>query len=212
MKRVRTMKRLSYLGPVLAGLLTLWSGPAGAGAPTEQLRGSIDKVIKILENPALRSDAKTKERRAAIRQVAEQVFDFSESAKRALARHWQDRTDQEREEFIGLFGDLLERSYISKLERYGGEKIAYTGESVEGDQATVRTKVVTKQGVETPVEYRLLRRGERWRVYDVSFEGLSLISTYRTQFNKIIQGSSYRELVQKLKTKQEEFQPRRERS
>jgi len=113
--------------------------------------------------------------------------------------------NEEREEFIKLFGDLLERSYISKIELYGGEKISYVGESVDGDVATVRSKILAKQGTEVPVDYRMLRRGDRWMVYDVIIEGVSLISNYRTQFNKIIQTSSYQELVKKMKTKQDEF-------
>ncbi|MGH9389192.1 MAG: MlaC/ttg2D family ABC transporter substrate-binding protein, partial [Vicinamibacteria bacterium] len=114
-------------------------------------------------------------------------------------------TDKQREEFVLLFSDLLERSYISKIELYGGEKIQYPGERVEGDQATVTTRIVTKNGTEVPIDYRLLKRGDRWLVYDVSIEGVSLVSNYRTQFNKIIQTASYAELVQKMKTKQEEI-------
>ena len=101
--------------------------------------------------------------------------------------------------------DLLERSYISRIKLYGGEKIAYVGESLDGDLATVRTKIATKQGTEVPVDYRMLQRGERWLVFDVSIEGVSLISNYRTQFARIIQSSSYQALVKKMKTKQEEF-------
>ncbi len=190
---------------VLTTLLVLLVGQAWAGAPTEQLKSSIDRAVQILEDPAMKANAKTKERRAAIRKVANDIFDFAETAKRSLARHWQNRTDREREEFIKLFGDLLERSYISKIDLYGGEKINYLGDSVDGDVATVRTKIITKQGTEVPVDYRMLRRGDRWLVYDVSIEGESLISNYRTQFNKIIQTSSYQELVKKMKAKQDEF-------
>jgi phospholipid transport system substrate-binding protein len=191
---------------LLAGLLALVAaGEARAGAPTEQLRASIERVIKTLDDPALKGPGKIKERRSAIRKIANDTFDFGETAKRALARHWLARNNKEREEFIVLFGDLMERSYISKIELYGGEKILYTGESLDGDVATVRTKIITKGGTEVPVDYRLLRRGDRWLIYDVSVEGVSLISNYRTQFNKIIQTSSYQELVKKMKTKQEEF-------
>jgi len=189
----------------LAGLLALFVAQAWAGTPTDQLRDSIDKVIKTLEDPALKAEAKVNERRAAVRKAAADIFDFAETAKRALGRHWKDRTDSEREEFVKLFGELLERSYISKIDLYGGEKVFYVGESVDGHLATVRTKVTTKQGTEVPVDYRMLRRGERWLVYDVAVEGVSLVSNYRTQFNKIIQTSSYQELVKKLKSKQDEF-------
>jgi len=188
-----------------AALLVLPVTQAWAGAPTDQLKGAIERVLKILDDPVLKSDGKAKERRSAVRKVANDFFDFAETAKRSLARHWQARTDKERAEFVRLFGDLLERSYISKIELYGGEKISYVGESLDGELATVRTKITTKQGSEVPVDYRMLRRGDRWHVYDLIIEGVSLISNYRTQFNKIIQTSSYPELVKKMKTKQEEF-------
>ncbi|MBI4588360.1 MAG: ABC transporter substrate-binding protein [Candidatus Rokubacteria bacterium] len=200
------MIRYRRLSLILAGVLALFGArEALGGAPTDQLKSSINRVIKILEDPALKVDGKTRERRAAVRKVANDIFDFAETAKRSLARHWQGRTDKERQEFVGLFGDLLERSYISKIELYGGEKIQYAREQLDGDLATVFTKIVTKQGQEVPVDYRLLRRADRWLVYDISIEGVSLVSNYRTQFNKIIQTSSYAELVKKMKTKQEEF-------
>jgi len=164
-------------------------------------------VIKTLENPALKGDGKAAERRAAIRRVANDIFDFPEIARRSLGRHWQGRTDRERDEFVTLFGDLLERSYISRIEQYGGERIQFINERVEGDLAVVGTRIITKSGAEVPVDYRLLRRGDRWLVYDVSIEGVSLVSNYRTQFNKIIQTSSYAELVKRMRAKQDEASP-----
>ena len=176
-----------------------------AGAPTDLLRVQIDRVVKTLEEPDLKKEGKQKDRRATVRKIADEVFDFGETAKRSLGRHWQPRTPAEREEFVQLFADLLERSYISRIELYGGEKIGYLGDSIEGDLATVRTKLTTKHGTEIPIDYRMLTRGSRWVVYDVIIEGVSLIANYRTQFNKIIQTSSFKELVKKMKTKQEEF-------
>ena len=186
-------------------VLLLATAEARAGQPTDQLRAQIDRVLKLLENPELKKEGKVKERRTAVRKIANDIFDFGETAKRSLARHWPPRTPAEREEFIALFADLLERSYISRIELYGGEKIGYLGESIESDLATVRTKIVTKEGTDIPVDYRMLKRGDRWLVYDVIIEGVSLIANYRAQFNKIITTSSYQELVKKMKTKQEEF-------
>jgi phospholipid transport system substrate-binding protein len=186
-------------------LLGPWSpGTALAAAPLDQLRGQIDRVIKVLEDPQLKKDG-SPARRGAVRKIAEEIFDFQETAKRSLARHWQARTPAERDEFVKLFADLLERAYISKIELYGGEKIAYLNDTVEGEQAVVRTKIITKGGAEVPVDYRMHKRGERWLVYDVIIEGVSLVANYRTQFNKIIQTSSYGELVKKMKVKQDEF-------
>ncbi|OGL03800.1 MAG: hypothetical protein A3I03_09180 [Candidatus Rokubacteria bacterium RIFCSPLOWO2_02_FULL_68_19] len=187
----------------LAGLLILSVAPAWAVTPTEQLKGSIDKIIPILEDPTLKGDAKLKERRAAIRRVATDVFDFTESARRALGPHWERRTAEERQEFARLLGDLLERAFASRLEQYAGERIQYTGEAVDGNLATVKTRIITKSGAELPVDYQVLRRGDRWFVYDVWIEGVSLMNNYRAQFNKIIQTSSYEDLVRKLKAKQQ---------
>jgi phospholipid transport system substrate-binding protein len=187
------------------GLAVTAAGPASAGVPTDQLRGAVDRVLKTLDDPSLKGEAKVPERRVAVRKIANEIFDFGEIAKRSMARHWQPLSEAQRSEFVGLFADLLERSYISKIETYGGEKIQYTAERVDGDYATVSTKIITKNGTEVPVDYRLIKRGDRWLVYDVSIEGVSLVSNYRTQFNKIIQTSSYNELVSKLKNKQDEL-------
>jgi len=199
-----TRRRGALVGVVVVATL-LVGRAACAGPPTDQLRAHVDRVVKTLEEPALKGEATALERRRQVRVIANDIFDWAETARRSLARHWQSLTDGQREEFVKLFGDLLERSYISKIELYGGEKIQYVGESVEGDLASVRTKLITKQGTEVPIEYRMMRRGDRWLVYDVVIESVSLISNYRTQFNRIIQTSSYQELVKKMRTKQEEF-------
>ncbi len=190
---------------LVSGILVTSAGAGWAGPPTDQLRTQIDRVVKTLEDPELRKEDRAAERRAAVRKIAEDIFDFGETAKRSLARHWQARTPAEREEFVVLFTNLLERSYISKIELFNGERIVYVGESLDTDQATVRTKIFTRQGTEVPIDYRMLRKGARWLVYDVIIEGVSLVANYRTQFNKIIQTSSYQELVRKMKMKQDEF-------
>jgi phospholipid transport system substrate-binding protein len=192
---------------VLAGALVVGmsSAPAAAGVPTDQLKGAVERVLKTLDDPALKGEARLPERRVAVRKIANEIFDFSEIAKRSMARHWQPLSEAQRTEFVGLFAELLERSYISKIETYGGEKIQYTAERADGDLATVSTRIITKNGTEVPVDYRMIKRADRWLVYDVSIEGVSLVSNYRTQFNKIIQTSSYNELVSKLRNKQDEL-------
>jgi phospholipid transport system substrate-binding protein len=195
----------------LAWALTLLvAGPAAAGAPTDQLRGSVDSVLKTLADPELKKEAKTAERRRIIRAAAGEIFDFPQISQRSLAVHWQARTPAERQEFIALFGDLLEQSYISKIEAYSGEKIVYVGETIDGTQAVVRTRIVGRQGTETPVDYRMVVDGGRWRAYDVSIEGVSLVANYRSQFNSIIQRSGYPALASKLKAKQDERPAARE--
>ncbi len=178
---------------------------ARAGQASDQLKVQIERVVKAIDDPDLKKESRALDRRKSVRKIAEDIFDFGETAKRSLGRHWLARSAAEREEFTGLFADLLERSYISKIELFNGERIQFVGDNADGDQAVVRTKIVTKQSTEIPVDYRMLKKGDRWLVYDVIIEGVSLIANYRTQFNKIIQTSSYQELVKKMKTKQEEF-------
>jgi phospholipid transport system substrate-binding protein len=203
----RHVRRLALGGAVtLAGLFILSTAQGGfAATAQDQLKGAIERVVSTLDSPALKGDNKVAERRIAVRKIANEIFDFPEIARRSLGRYWQPLTEAQRSEFTSLFADLLERSYISKIELYGGERILYNGERVEGDLATVSTKIITKNGTEVPIDYRLFRRGENWLVYDVNIEGVSLVSNYRTQFNKIIQTSGYNTLVDRMKTKQNEF-------
>jgi len=191
------------LSLVAAGTV-LSVGPAWAGAPTDQLKESMDEVIRILDHSAVNRAAMEKERQADIHKVIERIFDFPEAARLTLGAHWQDRTDPERKEFIELFSDLLERTCISYIGLYSGEKVRYVGESVGGNYGAVRTTVVTKQGTELPIDYWMHRRGDRWLVYDVSVESVSLISNYRSQLNKIIRTASYGELVKTIKAALEE--------
>ncbi len=198
------MSRLKRLAAALTLGLVAAAGaatPAAAGTPTDQVKQYTEQVVKILEDPAVR-DA---DKRAAIRKVAGEVFDVTETAKRALGRHWQTRSQSERDEFVQLFADLLERTYISKIGLYGGERVKYVAEQVDGEFAVVKGRIVTTKGTEVPVDARLLKRGERWLIYDVVVENVSLIQNYRAQFDRIIRTSSFEDLLKRLKTRREEF-------
>lgn len=198
------MKRVVAIGVV--GLLIGLGLPAEAGVPTDQLKSATDRVLKLLQDPELKKPEKTEERRKRIRGVADDIFDWQETGKRALARHWQPLTPQQRNEFSVLFADLVERSYIGKIEAYSGEKVLYGGETLDGGgQAIVKTKLVTRSNTEIPIDYQMSKEGDRWRAYDVHIEGISLVANYRTQFNKIIAQSGYDELIKKLKSKQDEL-------
>jgi phospholipid transport system substrate-binding protein len=192
---------MRYLMLVLTLALTtgFTSGAASAAAPTEQLRRHIDEVVRLLEDPALK--ATPDQRRASVRKISEAIFDYKDTARRALGRHWNARTPQEQAEFVQLFSDLLDRAYFSKIDQYQGEKVRYTDESIEGNEALVKTRIVTPRGSEVPVDYRMHLADGQWRVYDVNIEGVSLVANYRTQFGKIVQTESYESLVQKLRAR-----------
>jgi len=188
---------------VMASLI-LAVGVAGgvwAGMPADQVRLQIERIVKVLADPDLKRPGHEQVRHAAVGKIVEETFDLGEMTRRTLGPHWQGLTEAERAEFVTLFGDLLDRAYFSRIAAYNGEKITVLGDSIDGELATVRTRVVTQQGVEVPVDYRMLHRGDRWVVYDVSIEGVSLVANYRAQFNRIIQTSSYQALVDKLRAK-----------
>lgn len=184
-------------GLFLASLPVAWAGP-----PTDTIREYTEAVQKVLEDPALRKE----DRRASVRKIAAEAFDVNESARRALGLHWQQRTPAEREEFVQLFGELLERTYIAQIDLYGGERLRFTEEKLDGNLAIVRAKLVTKHGTEVPVEARMNRKGERWLIYDVAIENVSLISNYRSQFDRIIRQNSYPELIKRLRSRGESLQ------
>jgi phospholipid transport system substrate-binding protein len=179
-------------------------GMATAGEPTDLVRQVTDQVLKILEDPQFQAPNRQAERQERLHKIAEQVFDWQEMARRALAVHWRERTPQEQQEFVRLFRDLVEGIYINRLESAIQEKreIQYVGEQVEGSRAAVKTIVLTKRNQQVPIEYRLSKVDGRWLIYDVFVEGISLVNNYRSQFNRIITSSSYNELVQKMKNKQ----------
>ncbi|HEU4439276.1 MAG TPA: ABC transporter substrate-binding protein [Methylomirabilota bacterium] len=152
-------------------------------------------MIRALEDPAL----DLTQRKAEIRAVALEAFDVAEAARRALGPHWAKRTPTERTEFIAIFQGLLERGYLSRIGEYGGERVQYVGERVDGDHGVVRAQIVTAKGTQIPVEARVLRRGDRWLMYDVLVENVSLVASYRSQFDRVIRTSSYEDLVKRLK-------------
>src|SRR5215813_4849710 len=108
---VRDRCRVIAAGMLVLALVTVRE--AWAGTPTDQLRAQIDRVVKTVEDPELKKDGRVRERRTAVRKVADEIFDFNETARRSLARHWLQRTPAERREFVDLFANLLERSYVS---------------------------------------------------------------------------------------------------
>jgi phospholipid transport system substrate-binding protein len=197
---------------VTLALLVGLTVPAWAGPPTDTLREYTEAVQKVLDDPALNTTERRPERRAAVRKLAAEAFDVQETARRALGQHWQPRSPAEREEFVQLFADLLERTYIAKIDLYGGERLRFTDERVDGDSAIVRARIITKQGTEVPVEGRMHKRADRWLLYDVVIENISLIANYRAQFDRIIRTSSYPELVKRLRNQREFLQEKDRRT
>ncbi|MBW1887896.1 MAG: ABC transporter substrate-binding protein [Deltaproteobacteria bacterium] len=194
------IKYLYHMSLLLFLTLT-FVAPAMAGDPTNKIKQTTDKIIAILNDPVLKIPDKAAERRRMIHEEVDGLFDWEEFSRRALARHWRKRTDKEKKEFVPLFGKLVERTYMDKVENYSGERVLYTGEKIEGNYGVVNVKVMTNKNEEIDVDYRLKKRDDEWVVYDVSIAGVSLVNNYRVQFNNIIIRSSYKELMKRLREK-----------
>jgi phospholipid transport system substrate-binding protein len=163
----------------------------------------VDEVVRIVSDKEMKKN--DQKRRQALKKTISIIFDYNEMAKRSLGRHWNQRSAAERKQFAELFASLLENSYASKIESYNNEKIVYLKETIDSDHAEVKSKVVTAKRDEFSLDYRMINQNGKWMVYDVVIEGVSLVSNYRTQFNKIITSNGYPELVKKLQTKTDEL-------
>lgn len=174
--------------------------------PIDLVRSSVTRVVTVVQSQPGGATL-TAPRRAQIRRIAEELFDFDEMARRALGQHWKDRSPQEQAEFVPLFINLLERSYLTAVGSYPLSTITFQGENVGAAYADVRSRIISDRR-EVPVEYRLLQNGGRWAVYDVVADGVSLISSYRSQFNSIIRTSSFAQLLERLRSREANVSPR----
>ncbi|MBW4056505.1 MAG: ABC transporter substrate-binding protein [Proteobacteria bacterium] len=188
---------------VLALTASIFMVSVAFGSPMDDVKKTVDEVVHIVANKELKkNDAK---RRQALKKAISTIFDYSEMAKRSLGKYWNVRTDAEKKNFTFLFATLLENSYAGKIESYNNEKIVYIREIPDGDYAEVKSKVVTAARDEFTLDYRMVKHNGKWMVYDVVIEGVSLVSNYRSQFNKIIASNGYDKLVKKLQTKNDEL-------
>jgi phospholipid transport system substrate-binding protein len=170
---------------------------------TDDIKKTVDDVVRIVSDKEMKKHPQ--KRRQALKKSIAVIFDYTEMAKRSLGRYWNQRTPAEQKQFTELFASLLENSYAGKIESYNNEKIVYLKEELNGDYAEVKSKVITPKRDEYALDYRLFKDKGKWMVYDVVIEGVSLVSNYRTQFNRIIASNGYAELLKKLQTKTDEL-------
>jgi len=181
---------------------------ASAGQITDNLKQVVDKVLTILKDPANAAPEKKVERNKLIHTAASGTFDWEEMAKRTLGPHWRDLTSEQQKQFIDIFVDFLERTYISKIDLFLQEakdftskNISYLQETIEQEHyALVETKILLNDK-ELPLNYKLINKNGSWVVYDLTIEGVGIVANYRTQFNEILANGSFATLINKLKAK-----------
>lgn len=194
---------------IVAGVIMVFLALAlpswGSVSPVDEVRKTVDEVVRIVADKDLKKPQNEQKRRKALKAAIGQIFDNAEMAKRSMGQNWKELSPAQQKEFTDLYATLLENSYAGKIESYNNEKIVYLKDIVDGDYAEVKSRLITAKRDEFSLDYRLMREGERWKVYDVVIEGVSLVSNYRSQFNKIIKAQGYPELVKKMKVKKEDL-------
>jgi phospholipid transport system substrate-binding protein len=162
---------------------------------TTAIKSTIDQVVDLLKDEKFKDNKGA--RMAKLREIINPRFSYTQMSMRSLAKHWNDKSNEEKQNFINLFGKLLENSYATKLESYSNEKINYGEEIIKGKYAMVKTEIVRSDGT-INVDYKLIQENGDWKVYDFVIEGVSMINNYRSQFSRIIRKNSYEGLKKKL--------------
>lgn len=168
--------------------------------PMEAVRETVSQILRILEDPSLKVPAKQAQRRRMLEEIAADRFDYAEMSKRVLGGYWKPLTETQQNEFVEVYKSFLSDKYAGRIEDYAGQhqEARYLTERIEGSYAEVRTELRSDKTT-LPMDYRLLVKDSRWSAYDIIIDGVSLVSNYRSQFQKIIRESSYEELVKKLR-------------
>lgn len=196
--------RFVWFAVLLLALVMPISSGASEG-PKERVRDTLETALRILKDPAFQGPAQEGARRQEVRKLIASRFNYEAMATRSLDVHWKRLSRKEQKAFVDLFGELFERSYSRMvLDSLPDRQVLYTGESVNGTGAVVNTMIVDERGDRMPVDYRLQRPKDRWELFDVVIDGVSIVTTYQSQFNKIIQTSSYDDLVKRMRIKRDE--------
>jgi len=182
-------------------LCLIFPVPSFSGQPTETVKGNLDKVLDVLRDPSLKAESARKAKKARIRNISEEMFEFTELSKRSLGKNWNKFNPDQQKEFVGLYKSLLEDAYADKIMLYADVKIVFSKEVALTEKTVeVQSTALTKTG-EVSIYYRVIMKDNVWRVYDVVVEGISLINNYRAQFKEILVNKPPESLLETLRKK-----------
>jgi phospholipid transport system substrate-binding protein len=196
------LKRISIvvLITILVGGISV---PVLAEKPVEAIRTSVDKIVEILNDPQYDEDSRKAEQKEKMKREIQKIFDFKTMARGTLRHYqWESFSEQQKEEFIGLFTQLLGDTYLERIQgEYNDEKVEYLEQEMLTDtRAVVKTNIV-RASEKIPVDYRLINEDGSWKVYNVYVERTSLVSNYRDQFGRVLMSGSPADLIERLREK-----------
>ncbi|MEQ8182153.1 MAG: ABC transporter substrate-binding protein [Smithellaceae bacterium] len=191
-------KRLAILSILMVFVLAV---PVYAGIPLNTAQSAVNRVLEVLRDPKLKSPAAKEIKKEKLRVIYKDMFDEIEFSRRTLARNWNKFTPAQRAEFVNLFEQVLEKAYIDKILAYSNEKVNFYKETmISENQAEIQSRIITPSK-EIPINYRMIRKGNQWKTYDVVVENVSLVQNYRTQFNDILASNTPEQLLEILRKK-----------
>jgi len=202
-------KRNGALTVAWALLITLYPPlPALSGTITDEIKTVVDRIVTVLTDPAFTAPEKKQERDKLLHTIASERFDWEEMAKRSIGTTWRELSQAQQQEFIAVFVDFLERTYLAKIDQFlqkskdfSSRNITYTKETVEGRYALIES-VIRIQDQQLPLHYKMIQKNNTWKVYDVTIEGIGLVANYRSQFSEILAKESFESLMKRLREKQ----------
>ena len=198
------MKKNNYIVLLLAIPIFLFTSSAQAGVATDRIKAATDKLLEIVTNHDLDPPEMAEQRAHMIRETVDSVFDWGAFSQRALGKNWRKLSKEQKDEFIVLFGQLIERTYMDKTRQYSGQKLSFIKEETDEKYGTVDAEVIMKNEANIAIQFRIFKKNDIWFIYDVYVAGVSFVNNYRDQFNDIMTKSGYNELVNRLKAKLDE--------
>jgi phospholipid transport system substrate-binding protein len=187
----------------LAALFMLSGSGAASAGPGADVKSLINEVLGILHHPGLRGPAHRSQKVDLVEKAAARRFNYREMARRSLGADWDGLTRGQQDEFVKNFSGLLKASFACRLDEFTKAAVAYQPEIVKFDYAEVPV-VILRPNDKIPVTFRLLKEPQGWMIFDLVIEGVSLADNYRAQFSRIIESSSFQNLLKVLQAKMRE--------
>ena len=172
-------------------------GSAASSEPMAELKVSVDEIVDILKREELKGPEKYDERQRLIWDVALKMFNFRQMAKSSLGKNWNTITSEERDQFVELFSSLVKKRYIGKINDYTDQEIVYTKQLIKKDRAMVYSLIIDK-GTEIPIIYKLKANQEKWFIYDMKIENVSMVLNYRRDFDSVIRKEKFAGLLERI--------------
>lgn len=192
-----TRRKVNLFAAMMISLSLTFAGAALAGEATDVVKAKQTALFDLMR----KNDAASNTRIAT---TFDEMLDYQSLAQESLGSEWAARTDAEKAEFSELLKQLVRKSYERNLRKTLEFDIEYVAEKAKGDAMVVVTKAVSKtdkRAEPIEIEYKLAKRDGVWRVQDIVTDSVSLVSSYRSQFTKIVKKDGFPALIKKMKDK-----------